>query len=146
MRGIAFFEYALRQSAESGPAELRSATSRAYYGAFHAALELLQGIGIQLPKGPECHTKLRFILDNSGDADLLTASAWLSLLRAQRNLADYDLGKPEPERKSTVILNLHRAQEVISLLAKTSALQDESIGLRTVVRQYAKDVLGLTVV
>jgi hypothetical protein len=63
MTGVDFYNLAVALRAKNSPAELRSATSRAYYGAFHKAHELLSTIGIALPQGPECHVKLRWILE-----------------------------------------------------------------------------------
>ena len=144
MKASAFYDLAMRLASESQPAELRSAISRAYYGAFHTAVELLQDFGIQLPDGPECHTKVRFILDNAGSPELLTASARLSALRLKRNLADYDLSSRDPERKGTVVLNLRQAQEAIDSLNRcaTAGTRDAH---RDTARQYAKNVLGLPV-
>ena len=52
MTGKEFIVLAERLAAEAGPAECRSAVSRAYYGAFHAALAGVPPLGgILPPKG-----------------------------------------------------------------------------------------------
>jgi uncharacterized protein (UPF0332 family) len=113
MDGEHFYALAVQLSSGMSAAELRSATSRAYYGAFHKAHELLQSIGITLPTGPECHQKVCFILGNSDDPDVRTVSTTLASLRNARNDADYDLAKTEPESKRSVVINLHRADQII---------------------------------
>jgi uncharacterized protein (UPF0332 family) len=70
MKGEAFYSLAVELAAGGKPEQLRSATSRAYYGACHKACEVLLSIGIALPSGPESHAKLRWILNNSGDSDV----------------------------------------------------------------------------
>jgi uncharacterized protein (UPF0332 family) len=144
MNGADFHELAKSLAGGCSPAERRSATSRAYYGAFHTVRELLVSIGITLPRGPESHTKVRQILDNSEDAELIRAGIKLSSLRTARNKADYDLADLDPEAAKTVHRNLAIAKEVI-----------DSIGLifhgglksrtRDGIRDYARNVLRLLV-
>jgi hypothetical protein len=97
MNGADFYHLAMSLAGGTQPAELRSATSRAYYGAYHTAYELLTSCGIALPGGPECDTKVRWILDQSGDMDVKTASGKLASLRIARNDADYELSEKKPE-------------------------------------------------
>ena len=54
MTGKEFIVLAKKLAEEVGAAECRSAVSRAYYGAFHAALALLARTGVLLPPAPEC--------------------------------------------------------------------------------------------
>src|SRR5438876_3717736 len=71
-------------------AEWRSATSRAYYAAFHVARELLSDLGFIVPRGDRAHAYLWLGLGNSGEAPVITAGKNLNDLRGERNRADYD--------------------------------------------------------
>ena len=140
-----FYDVAAQLGSKKLPAELRSATSRAYYAAFHSARALFVGIGISLPVGPECHTKLRFLMANAGDSDLLAASRSLSSLRTDRNVADYQLDEKDAENSQTVTLNLRRARQVLDCVNQCFA-GGAKVGIHAAVRKYAKDVLKLQVI
>lgn len=51
MDGTDFYDLARSLGQGALPAERRTATSRAYYGAYHTAYELLSSIGVTLPRG-----------------------------------------------------------------------------------------------
>lgn len=78
MNGTEFLRPALKLSASTAEAELCSAVSRAYYGAFHLACDLVAGFGIELPASADAHQKLRFCLDASGDPGAAMASKHLA--------------------------------------------------------------------
>ena len=145
MDGRDFYNLAVELSAKDRPEELRSATSRAYYGAFHRVSEYLRSIGISLPTGPECHRKVRWMLDNSGDGDIVVASGKLSTLRTARNGADYDLANVALETKKTVAINLHLARQVMSCIDQCVPGQPKE-PVRVALRTYAKSTLGLSVI
>src|SRR5579883_2185536 len=71
-------------------AEWRSASSRAYYAAFHVARLLLLSLGFRVPQAERAHGYLWLRLSNAGHADTMKAGSRLGLLRRQRNWADYD--------------------------------------------------------
>jgi uncharacterized protein (UPF0332 family) len=71
-------------------AEWRSASSRAYYAAFHVARVLLLGLGYCVPQADRAHGYLWLRLSNSGHADAIAAGRRLGDLRRERNRADYD--------------------------------------------------------
>ena len=144
MTGTEFYNVAVALQAKGGPAELRSATSRAYYGAFHRAHELLVSIGIRLPQGPECHTKLRWVLEQSGDPDVTRASSKLNSLREARNDADYNLAAAKPEGMKTVAINLATAKEIIDCIDLCFAGRPKA-GIHANMKAYAKETLRLTV-
>jgi uncharacterized protein (UPF0332 family) len=144
MEGDDFFRLAVQLSSGTTPAELRSATSRAYYGAFHKTRELLESIGITLPAGPECHQKVCFVLANAGDPDVRTASSLLSSLRTARNAADYDLAKAEAETKRSAAINLHRADQIIGQI-RLCFPGGAKAGAHGAMRDFARDTLKLPV-
>jgi hypothetical protein len=143
MEGDDFFSLAVRLSSGTSAAELRSATSRAYYGAFHKARELLERIGIALPTGPECHQKICFVLANADDSEVRTASSLLSSLRTARNAADYDLAKAEVETKRSVVINLHRADQIIGCI-RLCFPGGAKANVATAMRDYARNTLKLS--
>jgi uncharacterized protein (UPF0332 family) len=73
-------------------AEWRSATSRAYYAAFHVACELLRTLGFVVPKADRAHAYAWRRLSYCGDTSIEEAARNLNDLRSRRNKADYDGG------------------------------------------------------
>jgi uncharacterized protein (UPF0332 family) len=144
MDGDHFYTLAVQLSSGTHAAEFRSATSRAYYGAFHKARELLESIGITLPPGPECHQKVCLILGNANDPDVQKASSKLTSLRKARNDADYDLAKVEAETKKSAVFNLHRADQIMGCMRLCFAGCAKA-GVHDALRNYARNILKLQV-
>src|SRR5438270_1105412 len=71
-------------------AEWRSASSRAYYAAFHVARRLLLALGFRVPQADRAHGYLWLRRSNAGAADVKKAGSLLNDLRRERNRADYD--------------------------------------------------------
>jgi uncharacterized protein (UPF0332 family) len=71
-------------------AYLRSAVSRAYYGAFHVVRALVVDLGVQVPRH-DVHDKLRWCLKESHEPIAQEVARRLNSLRVERNKADYDL-------------------------------------------------------
>jgi uncharacterized protein (UPF0332 family) len=67
----------------------RTAVSRAYYAVFHAAAELLELAGFEVPSSEQAHAYLWLRLHNSGHPDVQAAGVEMKELRARRNQADY---------------------------------------------------------
>lgn len=142
-----FISLAIRLSSSQREADLRSAVSRAYYGAFHVACEFLENCGIQLSGkdlyGAEVHKKVRFCLRESGDFDAAKAREKLGSLRDKRNQADYDLKGTQFDGR-TVALQLRITQEIVDVVdrcrqgASSAAICDN-------MKAYARDVLRLSV-
>lgn len=83
--------------ANTGAAGARSAVSRAYYGAFHAAAQFLEEIGCGVPANGHSHNLIPQCLQNALNDDLKTAGSLLSDLRTERNRVDYRLSQPRCE-------------------------------------------------
>ncbi|HEX7380161.1 MAG TPA: hypothetical protein VF278_23775, partial [Pirellulales bacterium] len=68
-----FVSLAVKLSNSAHEAELRTAVSRAYYGAFHSARDLLEDCGISFPPkellGADVHRKIRFCLESADNGD-----------------------------------------------------------------------------
>lgn len=89
MDGNDFVALAARLSNQQGEAELRSAVSRAYYGAFHVAKSLFQDVcRIHISSGPAGHGEVIRLLSQLSTTDGRTASSKLGSLRTARNTAD----------------------------------------------------------
>ena len=73
-----------------GPADSRTAVSRAYYSAFLYAKKLLDPHFYFSGEG-KVHTEIRFLFVNSTREELRNIGHQLDDLRGKRNAADYDL-------------------------------------------------------
>lgn len=145
-----FIALAVKLSNSQQEVDLRTAVSRAYYGAFHSARELLEECGIGFPAkeafGAAIHTKVRYCLANAGNTDARKATNKLGALRSQRNSADYDLKSDHfsVSHGNAVKVNVRIAIEIVDALQRCRgeiALPD----FREKVRAYARDVLRLPV-
>ncbi|MGH8244840.1 MAG: hypothetical protein ACREUU_00240 [Gammaproteobacteria bacterium] len=134
-----FVELAVKLSANPWEAAQRSAISRAYYGAFHAAKRLIESCGFRFGSTGETHQHLPYCLEHSGDSALAIAGRQLDSLRQTRNIADYDLDAPSTAGRVFVSLQLKAARDVLD--AVQSATQ-RLPAFRQAVRDYAKNVLG----
>lgn len=123
-------------------AEWRSAVSRAYYAAFHSALEMSSACGIRFGKSSAAHEKLGNCLEHSGNAEVAAAGAQLGSLRTARNKADYDLQNPAFGSATIAARQIAVAEEIIAAVQGRHADQQFVLTIRT----YAQDVLGLIVV
>lgn len=75
-------------------ADWRSAVSRGYYAAFHAARRLFTDLKFQPQGGPSAHDYSWRRLSNSGHPLINSAGGDLHVLRGRRNFADYDIHQP----------------------------------------------------
>jgi uncharacterized protein (UPF0332 family) len=144
MNGEEFFSLAVTLSAGATPAEMRSTVSRAYYGAFHTAADLIRSTGIGLPNSSECHNKVIQVLGAAEDAEVEVVSCKIGSLRSTRNRADYDVQEPKYEKKLFAIQQLKLAEEVITSI-KASFADPAKTGMRDKLREFAKNKLQLPV-
>ena len=144
MTGKEFIILANKLAEEVGPAECRSSVSRAYYGAFHAALALLARTGILLPPGPEAHQKLRFCLLQSGELSGIEAGEKLESLRRERNSADYDLRQFRSENSQFARRQVQVALEILNCV-ELCGVEPAWPQFQTNVRSYATKVLRITI-
>jgi uncharacterized protein (UPF0332 family) len=119
-------------------AEWRSASSRAYYAAFHVARRLLLDLGFGVPRAERAHAYLWLRLANAGHADVELAGRRLNHLRGERNAADYD--------EHRAVVQSHAARQVATAEAVIQALDAAAVEpVRTQVtdamKVYERDVL-----
>jgi hypothetical protein len=132
MKVTDFLELAERLALIPSEAELRSAVSRAYYGAFHAALLKLEECGVRLPESAEAHKKACYCLE------VVTKPAAVALeeLRKKRNEADYRLSSAEYRDPTFVSSQVFAARNCVRIIESLDIRQ-----IRDPVRTYARDVL-----
>jgi uncharacterized protein (UPF0332 family) len=119
-------------------AEWRSASSRAYYAAFHGARKLLLGLSFAVPRAERAHAYLWLRLANAGHPDVELAGHRLNHFRGERNSADYDdnraVGQP---------LAARHVQTAISIVQALDAAAVEPIRtqITDAMKIYERDIL-----
>ena len=123
-----------------GSAGSRSATSRAYYGAFHEALRLLDEFGCKVPRNGAAHSITPDCLEKSTHDSAKSAGQMLSNLHTKRIKADYRLEEPGPDGTAFGKLAIEAATTIEQLLndfrrecAKTPTLKSQ---LHAEVKKY----------
>ncbi|HUY33665.1 MAG TPA: HEPN domain-containing protein [Pirellulales bacterium] len=139
-----FIEVAEQLLEDGDEPHLRTAVSRAYYGAFHVARRFLQNCGVEVPRS-DVHDKLRWCLQQSGSQDLEIASRQLDALRAERNKADYDLNDARFKKASRARLQVKTARAIVASVDSSRAGPHYSL-VRERVCDYAGKVLAWRVV
>ncbi len=81
IRPEAFLLQAERWVVEPNEEDWRSAVSRAYYAAFHAARELFWALGFRVPRAAKAHSYLWLRLSNCGEPTLQPAGNDLDFLQ-----------------------------------------------------------------
>src|SRR5437763_728272 len=114
MNGRDFLLTARRLAAGPDESDWRSAVSRAYYAAFHAARDFLADLRFQTPQADRAHNYLYVRLNNSADSGMQRAAGLLHGLRTLRNRADYDLRLTIPVQAATD--SVVEAESVVQLL------------------------------
>jgi uncharacterized protein (UPF0332 family) len=137
-----FLDLAATLTASDAEASQRSAVSRAYYGAFHAARQLLVDAGLSVPPTGEAHRKIQLCLKESRDDIGKEAANDLEALRVYRNAADYDLRDPRFRNRKMVGIWVALARSVVTQLEELHA-EPAWPQFRNSVRTYAAQVLRI---
>jgi len=119
-------------------AEWRSASSRAYYAAFHVARRLLLDLGFRVPRADKAHGYLWLRLSNAGQADVIQAGRRLNDLRRERNRADYDDHLAITQGFATS--NVRLAEEIVQAL-DAAAVEPVRTQITDAMKIYERDVL-----
>jgi uncharacterized protein (UPF0332 family) len=119
----AFLEFARQLAANENlsAAGHRTVTSRAYYGAFHAARHALERVGVKCPRGDNEHQFVQRALLNCQVPLAVEAGRLLENLHQGRKEADYDLDALHTENRTTADLSLLRADDIVTKLAACSS-------------------------
>ncbi len=119
-------------------AEWRSATSRAYYAAFHAGRQFLLSLQFRVPKADRAHAYVWMRLSNAGDAGVCHAGSDLSSLRGYRNEADYDELPPQPQGQAQG--NVALATAVLQAL-DAALIEPIRTQVMDTIKIYERDIL-----
>lgn len=119
-------------------AEWRSASSRAYYAAFHVARLLLLDLRFRVPKADRAHGYLWLRLSNAGHPGTMAAGRRLGQLRRERNWADYD--DHRTTARTDAIRNVQEAEKIIQAL-EAAAIEPIRTQITDAMKIYERDVL-----
>jgi len=119
-----FLTLAKELHSSGNEAALRSATSRAYYAAFHKGREIIASMKFKLSTGSAAHGEICNYLQNSGDSMMVAAGQKLESLRSIRNKADYRLDIQHVATSSNTSLHLANAEKIIDALGATQTLHN----------------------
>jgi uncharacterized protein (UPF0332 family) len=142
MTGREFIQAAGRWASQANDiASIRTAISRAYYGAFHLSRDLLTADFAWRCRGGNDHQWVQRHFLHCGDVDAQLAGRLLVALHDHRKLADYDLAERRIESPATALSCVDMAIDVQTYLDRLSA--DEVARLRTDMQRY-REAVGLT--
>jgi uncharacterized protein (UPF0332 family) len=122
-------------------AEWRSATSRAYYAAFHVARQFLLSLGFAVPTSDRGHAHLWLRLSNAGDPDVEVAGNRLNNLnnlRGERISADYDGRRAVSQRLAS--RHLQTAEQIVQAL-DAAAVEPTRTRILDAMKVYERDGL-----
>ncbi len=136
-----FLRLAVKESGGAEEVEWRSAVSRAYYATFHAARELFQGMGFQVPRADPAHAYLSFRLQNCGHGESEKAGRDFHALRQARNRADYDLTPPTTAAQARAFVAM--ADQILQTLA-LAGVESIRTQVRDAVIGYERTAFGQT--
>ena len=119
-------------------ADWRSAASRGYYAAFHAARLLFQDLGFVVPHGPQAHAYLWMRLSNCGEPEIVTAGGRLNDLQRFRNRSDYDIQRDIVHTDAATAVAM--ARRVVERLEDRRTDPARS-AITTAMRDYERNVL-----
>lgn len=100
-------------------ANLRTATSRAYYAAHHVGAEVLTGMGFRINTGAGGHGDVWKRLQNGGDLDLTLAGSQLADLYSYRVKADYRLRDGKAENQNNVRGHVEQAKKIVEAIEQS---------------------------
>ena len=106
------------------PAEIRTAISRAYYAAYHAAFNFLEAIGLSPRTDKWAHDDIFSHFANSGCEDLQRLGSTLGNLHNRRIEADYALSNLEIEKPEIAARVVARTARVLRELGQLPQHQD----------------------
>ena len=133
---------ALVAKVDASVADLRTAASRAYYAAFHVALELLKKMGVKEPARWDAHTSVPEALRYSGDEEVASAARDLTDIRKARWSADYDMLDDAVEHQRTVRKLVSRGKQIIQKFDECGADPVRLAQARTKVRNWVGSAEG----
>jgi uncharacterized protein (UPF0332 family) len=138
MTGHDFVLLAKPLAAGSAEAEWRTAVSRAYYGAFHVARQMMTELGFAVARGDRAHSYLSRRLLAAGDPQVQQAGSDLNSLRGDRNEADYDLHRSITQ--AAAALHVRTAEQILRFI-DTSQQEPIRTQIADAMKAYERDIL-----
>jgi len=100
-------------------ANLRTATSRAYYSGHHVGAKILERMGCTITTGPSGHGDVWKRLQHSGDEELTVAGSQLADLYSNRIRADYRLKDGRAENQANVRGHIQQAKKIVEAIEQS---------------------------
>ncbi len=133
-----FIDWADGVAQSAGPAAaMRSATSRACYGAFHLAKEWLGVIGIHPRKGDNEHAMIQRYFLNCTQTEAVEVGGLLGNLHEARKEADYHLSRARSETTQFAQDSVARAKLILEKLA---ACSNAGAAVKQQIEDYRKKI------
>jgi hypothetical protein len=110
-----FQRLATQLAGGGGPAQMRTATSRAYYAVYNVGAIFLNQI-VPLSKGAASHGQVQRLLANCKDADVIAVGNDLGALHSRRIDADYEMTDLNCENQKTVQATVVEAKDMIDVI------------------------------
>lgn len=122
------FQYFASGLVEHGvsASEFRTAISRSYYAVYNLGINLLKEMDFSIPKKSEAHEEMRRHFNNSGDVDLIEVAEKIKDLKTKRKHADYDLDRPDVEKKQNAKAMVYLAARLIKTMEKQCTGENRS--------------------
>ncbi len=100
-------------------ANLRTATSRAYYAAHHVGAQAMSSMGFRVITAGRRHSDVPKMLQNSGDSTLVSAGSQLANLYTNRLKADYELTDVRTENHVSVRAHVRQAEKIVEAIKQS---------------------------
>jgi len=124
----------------NGPAELRTAISRAYYAVYHVAVAELEKLGFRIPKGPQGHANVQRRLFGSGDLVTEKAGPKLQTLYTRRLHADYQLDRSDVENSRLAQALVEQADRLIHDIRQSVSDPGKRVKIIDAIKAYDQKV------
>lgn len=98
------------------PVDFRTAINRAYYATYNVGVEILEGMGFKIDKGPKGHHQVQRRLNNCGVDEIISVASKLGDLYSRRIDADYRLENRVVERKKNAVAWVKQAGKMIETI------------------------------
>jgi hypothetical protein len=127
-----FLTLAEKLAADSGPAECRSAISRAYYAVYNTGERFLEKMKFRRPK-KDFHVVLQRRLLASGDTEIVQIGSDLGDFHQERIHADYQMDDRDPENENNAAAAIKKATKMIAAFDNCPIYGSRWIGIRELI-------------
>ena len=117
--------------------DFRSAINRAYYATYNVGVEILEGMGFRIDKGPQGHKKVQYLFNNCGVDEIISVASKLGDLNSSRIDADYRLENQVVEQKKNAEALVSQAGEMIKTI-DDSCIGEKRVQIIAAIKEYLK--------